>query len=76
MPQVEFEFSPWVLPKAIPAVANPGFVCLFMYANELPEKKSLLNSHWWWWPLPIAIPAVAATANHCSSGGPELKLRW
>ena len=49
---------------------------LFMYANECSEKSHHWNGNQWWWSLMIAILVVATTADHCSSSGVELKLRW
>ena len=69
VPQVEFEFSISVPPKATADHHSGGGrtrFCLFMYANEWWEKKPLLE-----WRS-----AVVATADHHSHGGPELKLRW
>ena len=53
----------------------PSFF-LFMYANECSEKSHHWNGNQWWWSLMIAILVVATTADHCSSSGVELKLRW
>ena len=47
------------------SLADPVFFCLC--ANEWWEKSHHWNGNWRWWPLPIAIPAVAATDNHHSS---------
>ena len=64
--EVEFEFTTWVAPKAtadfIPAVADPVFYCLFMYANEWWEKNHCWNGDQQWPPLLIVVP--------------ELKLKW
>ena len=49
---------------------------LFMYANEWQEKTHHWNGNQQWQLLPITILAEATTADHHSSSGPELKLRW
>ena len=61
MPQVEFEFSTWVPPKATAGHQSgggwPSFFCLCIQMSGR-KKSHCSNDNWQWLPPPIAILTV------------------